>query len=185
MSGTKGNSGYWIRHVLRVAFYLWSACIFAFPLVIVLALIHSKPNLPTDVTSNAADYFTRYTGLTWPDSATVLLVEDSKWGGREGSFHILFSAEEKTLKSWLAGPPPWEKLKWQRGPVPVEIGSYDRLVKHRDAMDRVDLQVERAWNAKETWYSTDQTCSESTGWQSGKLLVITPRKRLVCLSVWQ
>lgn len=174
-----------VHRVLRMPFYLWSACILAFPFLIVLALILSKHNLPSDVTSNPAAYFTHYTGLAWPDSATVLLVDDSRWGGREGSFHILFRAGEGTLKRWLAGPPPKGMLKWQRGPVPVEIGGYDRLVKHKDAMDRVDRQIERAWNAQETWYSADQTGGDSSGWRDGNLLVIAPRNRTVCLSVWQ
>ena len=138
--------------------------------------------------------FTTHTGLTFPEFAKVLSVDDTHGGFHgDGEFHLVFEIDEETLNRWLQTPPPWEAGEWQSGPVPHEIGFHCGFgtsgvgyasINNGPTEYIGDSELKCLLSSSEIWYIAKERGSSSIAWHNGSLLILDPKSNEVWLSVW-
>jgi hypothetical protein len=187
-----------VRAGVPVAFCVLSVAVVVTQALICSGLVSAIRNSADgpfrEVVDNPGADFTRATGLAWPQGAKVVSVGDDHGGMMgDGEFHVVFDTDEATLKKWLASPCPWQPRKWQRGPVPTEIGFHCRFGTDGVAAIRIDggpskyvgdRELEQLLRSQTIWYAAKERCCESLRWHNGHLLVIDCATNRVWLSVW-
>jgi hypothetical protein len=116
------------------------------------------------------------TDLDWPETARVLSYGNS-YGGLcgDGEKHLVFETDDTTIARWLAGPPPWHAERWERGPVPEEIG---RHCDYRGASAPLD--------SHEVWYvARARESFEQNPYRQRDLVVIDPLSKRVWWFNWK
>lgn len=126
---------------------------------------------------NPAAEFSKYTSLTWPESASVVLVGDNHGGFHgDGEFFLVLDADRKTIEGWLSAQPPWGKPDWQDGAVPSDIVNHCRFGgewTHSAALSSSDIR-----------YCAEDFKMASIPWHNGRLLAINIKTGRVYLSWW-
>jgi hypothetical protein len=197
MPNAKPTTGRRIRSAIVVLFYVAVAGIFALPIFICggAAIFGvSIPWRPREVVSDPAGEFTRFTGLDWPSTASIISVDDDHggWNG-DGEFHLIFHADRATLDRWLAKSPPWEQAEWKPGPVPTKIGYHCAFGSSGVTSVTVDggpseysgdPELERVLGSNQVFYAAKERCCESLRWHNGNLLLIDLASNRVWLSIW-
>ena len=120
----QGSSRKWVFSLTGMFFIL-------FCLIILYCLMDS----PTQrALKNVKQDFADYTGLAWPEGATVVSIGETREPGSfrgGGAYHLIFQTDPETVQKWLnrdppwkGDPPQWNKAEWTAGPVADEI-EYD------------------------------------------------------------
>ena len=121
--------------------------------------------------SSPGTWFTRFTGLEWPESARIIAAGDEYWVF-EWEHYFIFEADHEVLEKWLSNPPPWGIEKWSIGPVPPEInywsnGPHDKLT-----------------NSENIRYAAKEYCCSNLRFHSGDLIIIDPDSNRVWVASW-
>ncbi|WP_417392324.1 hypothetical protein [Gimesia sp.] len=97
-----------------------------------LILSYSLMDSPTQKSlKNVKRDFADFTGLEWPEGATVISIGETRDPGSfrgGGAYHLIFHTDPETVQKWLTGDPPWKGdepqwniAEWTAGPVADEI----------------------------------------------------------------
>lgn len=101
-------------------------------ILLCLIMLYCLMDSPTQRSlKNVKHDFAAYTGLTWPEGATVVSIGETREPGSfrgGGAYHLIFQTDPETVQKWLTGDPPWKgdppqwnKAEWTAGPVADEI----------------------------------------------------------------
>jgi hypothetical protein len=148
-----------------------------------------------EVVNNPAGDFTEVTGLPWPNTAKLVAVGDTHGGFHgDGELYLVFDVDQETVAKWLTATSPWDSGKWQRGPVPTEIGiqcgfGQQSPVSLKDQMGREEYlggsaEIRSLLAARENWHVARSRGPKDMPWHNGNLLVIDLSRSRVWLSSW-
>lgn len=149
---------------------------------------------PRITIENPDQEFTKFTGLAWPDGATVIAADtpySAPFG--EGEFYLIFETNSEVIKDWLSKPPPWEAGIWKYGPIPPEIGLHITLgtsgvgIQGNGSLSTYfgDEQLVQLLNSRNNLYAiNERCCNGNPGFNNGNLLIIEPGLNKVWLVIW-
>ena len=165
-------------------------------LVLIAFLIGcAPPSRFRDTVNNPGEDFVRVTGLEWPSGAKVVRVGDTHGGfNGDGEFYLVFDVDKAMLANWLGTNPPWGGNKWNKGPVPGEIGfhcnfgSSERIYTSNQGSGPSqyggDPQLVALLSSEKVLYVARERGAGSIRWHNGDLLVVDSDAGRVWLSVW-
>jgi hypothetical protein len=121
--------------------------------------------------------FARMTGLTWTDSAKVLLARDT-FGGlkNDGEFVLVFQAQSSTIEGWLAGRPSgagWRDASQYPAALSRSEFAWSRVNGPKDLSPPFDRPRVRC------------AARGDPDWHRGSMLLLDPRSGRAWLFHWK
>jgi hypothetical protein len=149
--------------------------------------------------ADPAKAFTSRTSLLWPNSGKLVAVGDSHGGFHgDGEFHVVLDVQPDEIDRLLNSNPPWGQA-WQRGPIPMEIGthcdfgtqgvhvaqSFSSLDFPPQAPKYVgDQRLVNLFISEDVFFAANERCCPTLRWHNGSLLAVDQRNNRIWLSVW-
>lgn len=168
-------------HGCALAFLLLMTVLFAAPLVVLIGLFgfDDIPERFRETVPNPGAEFTKYTGLPFPPSATIVEVGDTHGGFHgDGLFFLILDVDPAEVSAWLDQQPPWKQGSWLAGPVPEKL---HRLL---GVPQPVRAECVELMNSATVSYVAEDFQMSDIPWHNGRVLVLDPESGRVILLWW-